>query len=235
MPDTDRPKSSLQQVVDHVEGLVFEELEPGAQLPSEGDLATDLGVSRLTVREGMRQMSARGLVEVHNGRRPVVAIPNGRSVGDFFRSTIRRDPRALLDLLDVRLALETHNAALAAVNAGRGSINAMHSAIDDMDRGISEAESFNDADVRFHELLAIATGNQMLGTLIEELSSCLRTSRSESVEGHKRRGLGLAEVIEEHRAILRAVENHDAAKASAAMRTHLRHTARDLAAAIQQD
>lgn len=234
MPQTEQVKSPLQQVVDHVEGLVFEELEPGAQLPSEGDLAQSLGVSRLTVREGMRHMSARGLVEVHNGRRPVVAVPNGRSVGDFFRSTIRRDPRALLDLLDVRLALETHNAALAAVNAGRGSLHGMQSAINDMERGVGEPEAFNDADVRFHELLATATGNQMLATLIEELSSCLRTSRSESVAGHRRRGLGFAEVIDEHRAILRAVESHDASKASAAMRTHLRHTGRDLAAAIQE-
>ena len=234
MTDDEIARAPLQLVVDRVEGLVFDELEPGSQLPSEGDLATDLGVSRLTVREGMRQMSARGLVEVRNGRRPVVAIPNGKSVGDFFRSAIRRDPRSLLDLLDVRLALESHNASLAAANAGRVSLRAMQGAIEDMERSVHDADAFNDADVRFHELLAVGTGNQMLSMLIEELSACLRTSRAQSVAGHRRRGRELDEVIEEHRAILLAVENHDAARAASAMRTHLRHTGRDLAAALKQ-
>ncbi|MBN9168793.1 MAG: winged helix-turn-helix transcriptional regulator, partial [Microbacterium sp.] len=84
--EADGTTSAMARVVERVEELVFEELEPGHELPSEGALAQDLGVSRLTVREGMRQLSARGLIEVHNGRKPVVASPNGKGVGDFFRN-----------------------------------------------------------------------------------------------------------------------------------------------------
>lgn len=225
--------SPMRRVVERVEALVFEELQPGHELPSEGALAQDLGVSRLTVREGMRQLSARGLIEVHNGRKPIVASPNGKGVGDFFRSSIRRDPRALLDLLEVRQALEVHIAALAARNANRSSLIALQLAIDDMRRSIESPEEFNEADVHFHELLASATGNQLLSILVEELSDSQRSSRMQSQLGHERLGGKLDEVLQEHARILECVEGRDEAGAAAAMRRHLRSTEKDLRAALR--
>mgnify|MGYP001082412696 CR=1 FL=1 len=227
----ERPESSsgaMRRVVERVEQLVFEELEPGHELPSEGSLAADLGVSRLTVREGMRQLSARGLIEVHNGRKPVVAAPNGKGVGDFFR-----DPRALLDLLEVRQAIEVQVAVLAARNASRASVVAMQAAIDAMRRTVDEPAEFSEADIQFHELLAAASGNQMLTILIEELSDSQRSSRVQSVLGHERLGRRLDEVCDQHAAILDCVERRDEAGAGAAMRAHLRSTERDLTAALR--
>ncbi len=218
-------------VVAHVEELVFGR-EPGDALPSEGELAKTLGVNRLTVREGMQQLSARGLVQVSNGRRPSVAVPDGRNLGDFFRTTIRRDPGALLDLLEVRRALEVHIAALAARRAPKASIEAMEAALADMVAGTEDPVEFNAADVRFHELLAMATGNSMFLTLVEELSGCFRASRSRSFLGHEARGLQLDEVITEHREILDAVRERDPRRAQAVMRLHLQHTERDLRAAL---
>ncbi|GAA1918338.1 D-galactonate utilization transcriptional regulator DgoR [Microbacterium aoyamense] len=225
--------SPMRRVVERVESLVFDELQPGHELPSEGALAQDLGVSRLTVREGMRQLSARGLIEVHNGRKPVVASPNGKGVGDFFRSAIRRDPRSLLDLLEVRQALEVHIAVLAARNASRASVTSMQLAIDDMRRSIDNHDEFNEADIHFHELLAAATGNQMLSILIEELSDSQRTSRIQSQLGHERLGGKLDEVLEQHARILECVEARDEAGAAVAMRGHLRSTEKDLRAALR--
>ena len=98
--------SILDSVIEQLEGLIFGGFEPGEALPSEGKLAEALGVSRLTVREATRTLEARGLLEITQGRRPRVAAPNGALVGDFFKIAVRRDPRALLDLLDVRRALE---------------------------------------------------------------------------------------------------------------------------------
>ncbi|MCU1439277.1 MAG: FadR family transcriptional regulator [Rhodoglobus sp.] len=228
-----KPRNQMALVVERVENLVFDELEPGHELPSEGALAQDLGVSRLTVREGMRQLSARGLIEVHNGRRPIVASPNGKGIGDFFRNAIRRDPRALLDLLEVRQALEVHIALLAARNTSRSSITAMQAAIEDMRSGIEDPDAFNEADVHFHELLAAATGNQMLTTLIEELSDSQRSSRVQSLVGHTKLGRQLDEVLQQHTAILECVERRDESGAAAAMRRHLRSTGKDLIAALR--
>src|SRR5438445_4588524 len=159
--------SVLGSVIEQLEGLIFDGFEPGATLPSEGKLAEALGVSRLTVREATRTREARGLLEIRQGRRPTVAAPNSALVGDFFQIAIRRDPRALLDLLDVRRALEVHIATLAAKRAGQGEIADMEMSIAAMRAAGDDSEAFHTADVRFHENLAAASGNRLLVFLIE--------------------------------------------------------------------
>ena len=106
--------SVTDAIVRRLEDLVLGELEPGAELPSEPELAAQFQVSRLTVREAVRSLQARGLVETRHGRRAVVAHPNAAPIGGFFTAAVRRDPRQLLDLLEVRRALEVHIASLAA-------------------------------------------------------------------------------------------------------------------------
>src|SRR5436190_2306357 len=154
--------SVVGSVIEQLEGLIFGGLEPGEALPSEGKLAEALGVSRLTVREATRTLQARGLLEITQGRRPTVAALNGALLGDFFQIAIRRDPRALLDLLDVRRALEVHIATLAAKRAGRGEIADMEMSIAAMRTAGDDSEAFHNADVRFHENLAAASGNRLL-------------------------------------------------------------------------
>src|SRR6266576_3616200 len=90
--------SVVDSVIERLEGLIFGGLEAGEALPSEGKLAEALGVSRLTVREATRKLEARGLLEIRQGRRPIVAAPNGTLVGEFFKIAVRRDTRALLEL-----------------------------------------------------------------------------------------------------------------------------------------
>src|SRR5688572_6656887 len=162
-------------VAGKLEHLVLADLEPGAELPGESDLAADLGVSRLTVREAIKGLQARGLVEIRRGRRPTVAFPNARPIGDFFTTVIRRDPRQLLDLLELRLALEVHIASLAASRASRAAINAMELALEAMRRNASESnpDDIHADDIRFHEALAAASGNQLLSFLIEAMETPL--------------------------------------------------------------
>lgn len=216
----------------HLEDLVLGELEPGAELPSESDLATTLGVSRLTVREATKALQARGLVEIRQGRRPLVAHPNAGPIGDFFIAAVRRDPRRLLDLLEVRRALEVHIAALAATRASRAAITAMDMALDAMRTAADDPTALHDTDIRFHESLAEAAGNQLLTFLIEAMEDPLRSSRIQSMRGHLARGGTVDDVIEQHARILDRVKARDPAGASAAMRDHLSQTARDLRAAL---
>lgn len=220
-------------VIERLEDLVFGELSPGAELPSESDLAADLGVSRLTVREATKSLQARGLLEVRQGRRPVVAHLSSGPIGDFFTSAVRRDPRRLLDLLDVRRALEVHIAALAAANAGRAAISVMETALTTM-REVADGgpDAIHDADLRFHEGLAAGSGNQMLSFLIEAMEGPLHASRLRSLNGHLRRGGSVEDVIEQHARILDRVKARDPAGAGAAMSEHLEQTARDLKAAL---
>jgi GntR family transcriptional repressor for pyruvate dehydrogenase complex len=225
--------SVLESVLEQLEGLIFGGLEPGEALPSEGKLAEALGVSRLTVREATRTLQARGLLEVTQGRRPRVAAPNGALLGDFFEIAVRRDPRALLDLLDVRRALEVHIATLAARRATKGDIADMEMSIAAMRAGEGESEAFHAADVRFHENLAAASGNRMLVFLIEALAGPLRESRLRSFAGHRARGGGVEDVVQQHQAILDGVKARSPKAAAQAMRDHLEQTERDLRALLQ--
>jgi GntR family transcriptional regulator, transcriptional repressor for pyruvate dehydrogenase complex len=213
------------------------DLEPGAALPSEAEIASGLGVSRLTVREAIKGLQARGLVEIRRGRRPTVAFPNARPIGDFLTAMIRHDPRQLLDLLEVRLALEVQTATLAATRANRASIDAMELALEDMRRNSSESDpdAIHAADIRFHVALAGASGNQLLSFLIEAMETPLHASRMQSLRGHLVRGGTVGDVIEQHERILERVIKRDAKGAGAAMKEHLAQTARDLRAAFAFD
>jgi GntR family transcriptional regulator, transcriptional repressor for pyruvate dehydrogenase complex len=225
--------SVVDSVIERLEALIFGGLEAGEELPSEGQLAEALGVSRLSVREATRTLEARGLLEIRQGRRPTIAAPNGSVVGDFFRTAVRRDPRALLDLLEVRKALEVHIAVLAARRATTSDIADMEMSIAAMRAADHESEAFHTADVRFHENLAGASGNRLLVFLIEAFAEPLRESRLRSFAGHRARGGEVDDVIEQHQAILDAVEARNPKAAAQAMRDHLQQTEQDLRAHLQ--
>jgi GntR family transcriptional repressor for pyruvate dehydrogenase complex len=239
MTDTSRPlgdgarPSVVDAVIDRLEDLIFSGLEPGETLPSEGQLAETFGVSRLSVREATRTLEARGLLEISKGRRPRIAAPNGALVGDFFKTAVRRDPRALLDLLEVRRALEVHNAVLAAKRASAGNLADMEMSIAAM-RAAGEFEAFHAADVRFHENLAAASGNRLLVFLIEAFAEPLRASRQRSFAGHQARGGGIEDVIQQHQTILDAVRGRNPKLAAKAMREHLEQTEQDLRALLRE-
>ena len=227
------PPTATEAIIVALERMALEDLQPGDYMPSEGTLAESLGVSRLTVREATRALAARGYLELRKGRRPKILAPSGSLVGDYFKASIRRDPTALLELIEVRRALEIHIASLAATRASRSAIVAMREAIAQMARDPDDEEAFHDGDMRFHEALAAATGNTMLRQLIEQLAEPLLTSRRRSYAGHKRSGGRMDEVVEDHRAILRAVEDRDPAAAAASMGHHLSVTERDLRSALR--
>lgn len=229
--------TAIAAVTAELERLVLDELGPGDQLPSEGQLAASLSVNRLTVREAVRAFEARGLLTAHKGRRPVVRGANGDLAGDFFRTAVRRDPAALFELLEVRRGLEIQIAEIAAERASRAAIGAMEEAVAELEAIAAQArpdeDSFHAADVRFHELLAAATGNRMLTHLVEELAEPLRLSRRRSWQGRLRDKRPLAPVVDAHRLILTEVAAGRPAAAAAAMREHLEGTEQDLRSALK--
>ena len=163
----------------------------------------------------------------------MVRAPHGEVVGDFFRTSVRRDPAALFELIEVRRAVEVHNAALAARLASYASLPALEAAMAEMDAATADEDAFHAADVRFHEALAVATGNAMLIYLVEGLAEPLRMSRRHSWRGRESEPRPLEPVIAAHRAILERVLARDPDGAAAAMRAHLDATERDLQANCQ--
>lgn len=215
----------------HVEQLLFSGvLEPGDTLPSESEIAATLGLSRLTIREGLRTLQARGLIEIHQGRRPIVAHANARPLRDFFSASVRRDARGLMELLEVRLAIEVHTTQLAATHATKPDLDALEMALDLMRRSAGDTERFNDADVRFHAAVASASGNRTLSLLVEGMDEPLHASRLSSLRGYRSRSESMDQLIAQHQEIYERIAAHDPRRAAAAMRKHLVETRNDLRA-----
>src|ERR1700712_5979415 len=87
------PPTATAIVAEALAQMVLGELSPGTSLPSEGDLATRYGVSRLTVREAVKMLAGRGLLDVGRGRRAVVKEPDGVGFSDFLSTVIRNDAK----------------------------------------------------------------------------------------------------------------------------------------------
>lgn len=228
-----RGRLATQIVIDHLEGVIFGGvLEAGDSLPSETELSGELGVSRLTVREAIRSLQARGLIEVSHGRRPAISPPNAAPLQDFFSAAVRRDARGLFELLEVRLAVEVHTAQLAAQNATRADIVALGAAVQAMRDSKGDEREFNTADIHFHAAVAAASGNRTLSLLVEGMERPLHTSRMQSIRGYRSKAHDIDELVAVHEDIYQHIAARDAKKAAASMRKHLVGTRNDLRAAF---
>lgn len=229
---------AIQQLIDS--------LPIGNSLPAESGLAERFQVSRLTVREALKVLAGRGLIELSQGRRAVVTEPSSDVISSIFGSYVRRDPSALLELVEVRVALEMQSVSLAARRATRAGLAAMEASLAQMKRASvnfessardsherSEARaSFQTADVAFHEAIALSSGNRMLAHVLEALEDTLLRAFFASFEGHLVRGGTPTDTYQAHLAIFEFIQLKDAKQAAGAMREHLQQAEVDLRAVI---
>lgn len=233
--------SAASSVADSLAHLILTELPPGSSLPSEAELASRYDVSRLTIREAVKMLEGRGLLEIARGRKAVVREPDGSAFTDFLTSVIRYDPKGLFDLIEVRLSLEVQSATLAAKRSGRAGIAAIENALQGM-RDAASAEGgldseagelrFHTFDVGFHEAIALASGNRVLGYLFEAMAVPLREGFYISRRGHEQRGHSIQDTIDAHQRILDCIKDGNGRAAADAMRLHLKDTERDIRSAL---
>jgi GntR family transcriptional regulator, transcriptional repressor for pyruvate dehydrogenase complex len=219
-------RSSLTEAVavQLADTIVERDLGPGARLPAERDMAKQLQVSRIVVREALSRLAQRGLIEVRPGVGTFVASHSERAVTDSLQLYLRRHRIGHEQLFAVRHALEPTIAAAASANATAGQLAAMASnlertfaLVDAIDRNVDAIEAFAWADVEFHQLLATASGNPLFELLLAPLIDRLLDVRriGARLPGTARRAaLG-------HRAVLDAVRARDPEAAAAHMTDHL--------------
>ena len=191
-------------------------------LPPEGRLAQSLGVSRTVVREAMRILAAQGLVEVSQGRAPRVRPADSQAVVESFHTYLQRGDHSLLELTEVRRPLEAAIAALAAERAAPEQIEQLEQSIRELS-STRRASQQIEADLRFHDLLAEATGNPIFLLLLRTLAGLMRCSRQKTLA----RG-GAQLTAAGHTAVLAAVKRRDPDAARQAMLDHLTEAERDL-------
>jgi GntR family transcriptional repressor for pyruvate dehydrogenase complex len=235
--------TAAQTVADALAHLILSELAPGSTLPSEADLAARYDVSRLTIREAVKLLEGRGLLVIARGRKAVVREPDGAAFADFLTSIIRYEPKGLFDLVEVRLSLEVQSATLAAKRATRAGIAAIESELQGMRDTVGERGQvmsgeqeleFHTHDVGFHEAVALASGNRVLGFLFEAMAQPLREGFFISRRGHEQRGHTLHDTIEAHQRIVDCIKAGNGRAAAEAMRIHLKDTERDIRVALSQ-
>jgi GntR family transcriptional repressor for pyruvate dehydrogenase complex len=199
-------------------------LKEGDRLPAERELALQFGVSRTAVREAVKALIEKGLVEAHPGRGTFITNGTSHSIQQTLDRVIKVGlPEGTATLAEVRGILEPEIAALAATRATEEDLFAMREAISVMEEARQDADAFIEADLDFHLALAEAAANPLILSLIDSIVGLLREQRLRIfyVDGGPERGQY------HHKRILEAVEHRDSQGAREAMRAHLRQVRAD--------
>src|SRR6202046_1410729 len=223
-----RTSRLYEQMVQQIEESVLKgTLKPGDQLPAERELAQQLGVSRTAVREAVKTLREKGLVEAYSGRGTFITDGTSQAARQSFDLMIKLgQAEGSSHLAELRLILEPGIAALAAARIQEPEIVALREAVTVMDGAQRDPEAYIEADLDFHLALAEAAANPLILSLIDSIVGLLREQRMKTfyVKGGPERGQ------QHHRRILEAVADHDAERARVAMRTHLRQVREDSSA-----
>jgi len=214
-----RTSRLYEQIVQQIEeSIVKGSLKAGDQLPAERELAQRFGVSRTAVREAVKALREKGLVEAYSGRGTFITDGTTQAVRQSLDLMVKiGQPEGSTHLAEVRAILEPEIAALAAVRIQEPELATMREAVAAMDEAGQDAEAYIEADLDFHLALAEGACNPLILSLLDSIVGLLREQRLRifKVPGGPARGQV------HHKQILDAVEHHDAEKAREAMRAHL--------------
>jgi GntR family transcriptional repressor for pyruvate dehydrogenase complex len=214
-----RPSRLYEQIVQQIEeSIVNGTLKPGDQLPAERELAQRFGVSRTAVREAVKALREKGLVEAYTGKGTFVTDGTTQAVRQSLDLMVKMgQPEGQRHLAEVRAILEPEIAALAASRIQEPELATMREAVAVMDRSGQDPDAYIEADLDFHLALAEGAANPLILSLLDSIVGLLREQRLRifRVQGGPERGQI------HHKRILDAVEKHDAETARQAMHAHL--------------
>lgn len=224
-----KPSAPLHRrvVLDLTRRIVRGEIEPGERLPPEPKLSEEYNVSRIVVREAVRVLVEKGLLEVRQGRGTTVTALERWNPLDPMVLALRNGEgfyRAQAELLEARTIFEVQIAGLAATRMSDAELGAVSSHLRRMDALIHDPDGFHHADVEFHFLLVRGAHNAVLARLLEPVHDILEAGFRLTVRlPNAPQG---AQTL--HWGIYRALERRDPDEARRAMRTHLERAEHDL-------
>ncbi len=221
--NSEKNGTTAEEVVARLRDMIHNgELSPGDRLPPERDLAKLLGVSRPTLRAGIRSLATVGILQSRQGAGTFVAT---REESPTLDSSPLRMLSALHgftsdEMFEARIALEMSIAGLAAERATSEQMTLMAEEITGMYASLADPEQYLVHDMRFHQTIAAASNNRILTSLMNMIAAILYDSRSKTVK----RALDLKQSAEQHHNIYRAMREHDPEAAAQAMHDHLVET-----------
>ena len=200
----------------------------GEKIPNEFELAQIFGTGRSTIREAVKSLSSKGVLEVRQGSGTFVISP----------STVEDDPLRLaryddklqlaLELFDVRLMIEPEIAAHAAINATDEDIREITRLCDKVEELYRSGNNHVSKDIEFHKKIAQCSRNRVVGELVPLIVSAVYTFANVT---HR---LLREETIETHRAVAESIARHDQAGTRCAMVMHLTYNRQMIIKMIEQ-
>jgi GntR family galactonate operon transcriptional repressor len=209
-------------VNDLVESIVSGAAKPGETLPPEALLAAEFAVSRTVIRESIKRVEEKGLIQVEQGRGTIVSPTNGWNLldPDVLDAMIAHDDSlGILDeVVSVRALLESEMAATAAGVVTDGQLDELRASLDHMRNNVDDLEAFPKGDVAFHAVI-MNISESRLGSSISRIlvAAAMESRRYWGDLGDKY----FKETLDEHAAIVDAIARRDVAAAHEAMRQHI--------------
>ncbi|MGW3664314.1 FadR/GntR family transcriptional regulator [Streptomyces sp. NPDC005141] len=221
-PDTDAapPKGTVtQRAIERIKALIREgRLEPGQRLPTERDLAADLGISRSSMREAIRALTVLGVLEARHGSGIYVTrLEAGDLLETFGVVADLSRGRQLVELLELRRVLESTATATAAARITPDGLAEVEKHLTAMN-ATDDPERILAHDLAFHREIVAAAGNDTMTAILDGLSS--RTFRARVWRGYQEDG-AFERTRREHAAIHRALVARDPEAARAAAAAHV--------------
>lgn len=213
-------KQHLSEIVaDRLQEMIVSgQYQVGERLPAERELAASLGVSRNILREAIKFIQERGLVNVQSGSGVYVTASEADVLSRSMTLYTRREQISIAQLFEVRWILEVENARLAARKADANRIAELWACLQRMQSTLDSPSEFTQIDVEYHRLLAVATLNPVLPMLLDTITDSIsqQLSMTASLPGAQ------INALKHHQAIYDAVASHDTEAAYKAMSTHLK-------------
>ncbi|MFC5406809.1 FadR/GntR family transcriptional regulator [Cohnella soli] len=211
-------------VADHLlQQIKNGERSPGERLPSVVELAESYGVGRSTIREAVSALKAMGWLDVRHGGGTFVSksLPNEskNAVDQLFR-----DANSLIELLEVRKALEVGAASLAAKRRSDEHLRSLQQLLIVMEQSLADNNTAEGerADVSFHRTLVEASGNSLFIQLMESLSDRFASTIRQTRElWFYRENATAARLLQEHQSLYEAIKRQDAQLAASLIGDHV--------------
>ncbi len=208
-----------EEIIEQVRDLIVSgQMKPGDRLPAERELAQQLNVGRSTVREAIRVMESMGLLTVRAGEGTFLVASTGETHADSVTKAFLLSWDNQHNFFEVRRVIEPDLAALAARRATPEQIEKMRALLAEQEAEIRRGGNGMKADTAFHDLLAEASGNEVLVRIMDGLMDRLHETRESSLRTAGRP----AQSLRQHRRILAAIEARDPKAAEKRMVEHLR-------------
>ncbi len=199
-----------EKLAENIKNLIIEhELKPGEKLPNEIKLAEILNVSRTTIREAIKILLSRNILEIQRGKGTYVCENPGIAT-DPLGVTFMNKKDLLLYLFETRLIIEPEIAALAAQRATKKNIEDLEKAFYEMKEDILEGRNHTENDMDFHDIIAQSSQNPIIQRIVPIINDSIKEGYQETKDIPE----SGESVILYHKKVLEAIKNrqHDTAK-----------------------